>query len=405
MPIDFQLENKNKNKNQDCELKPKLETKNNKNSSKLQEKIEQMKKILGKVWNNPYGKASTSAIATLLTIGTLKFTYDAKNTNRVNLTPADTAWIKKNMILFDQKFPLCWHNVFMQLLLCPEYIYYSNLPDHPIRKSKKIMTMIDFAKSELNKKFTGNFLKRKVGVLLEVRQMPDDIFDKDAIGKLKLNNYSPNKTWLTDGKKHGFVLHDLYAIRDGDYRFNGIQVNELGIFDVPVTEYCDSDEILERTDDDVYYVEKPISEVSAAKVREARMNNSISKVYGWYSYEDKENAMKYYTQRAENILIEYGRETLNEIPAKDINCCQKYGYYPTFVVIFDKVDYSSVPHYHCCYIVYDKNKKIKFFLWGDGIKNGFRVIPENESLEKLNKYSVIWVKYSRSDIVEKFYTP
>jgi len=102
MPIDFQLENKNKDKNQDSDLKPKLEAKNNKNSSELQEKIEQIKKMCGKAWSNPYVKASTVAVGTLAIIISSKLIYDAiknnKNVNGVNLTPADTAWIKKNGI-------------------------------------------------------------------------------------------------------------------------------------------------------------------------------------------------------------------------------------------------------------------------------------------------------------------
>lgn len=502
MPIDSILENKNKNKNN--ELKPKLEVKNT-------------EKILGKVWDDPRGKFSISALGALSSIGLLKLIYDAvKNTeNGVKLTPNDIAWIKKNMILFAQKLPLCWHNVFMQLLVCPEYIYYSSLPDHPIRKSQKIMTMIDFAKSELNKEFTGNFLKRKVKVPLEVRQMPDDIilkrdemnnqwvpenntlgdkfrrrvinfannctknpyvgydseideyflnYDQDKNGLVvsnkkfkdikipnnvilewdsetkkyypkdsslddktkdyiielanhKVDSYvikndegkfifgcRPNKTQLTDNENHSFVLSELEYICNDDYLFDNIKFNELGILDVPVTEYCESDEICGRDGDEVCHVEKPINEVSKDKVQEARSNNSTRKLYGWNGYEEKEDAMKYYTQRAENILIKYTKRDGN-IPAKDINCCQKYGYYPTFIVIFDNVDYRSCPHFHCCYIVYDKNKKIKYFLWGDGCESGFRVMPANKSLEKLNKYSSIWVKYSRSDIVEKFYTP
>ena len=112
--------------------------------------------------------------------------------------------------------------------------------------------------------------------------------------------------------------------------------------------------------------------------------------------------MKYYTRRAENIFNEYKRGNFS---FKDINCCQEYGYYPTFVVIYDNVDYSSVPHYHCCYIVYDKDKNIKYFLWGDGCENGFKIMSEQKSLERLNKYSNIDVKFSRSDVVEKFYIP
>ena len=109
--------------------------------------------------------------------------------------------------------------------------------------------------------------------------------------------------------------------------------------------------------------------------------------------------MKCYTEKAENIYNQY-----NAMTHFDVNELRKYGYYPTFFIVRDDVDYH-IPHYHCCYIVYDKDKNIKYFLWGDGCENGFKIMSEQKSLERLNKYSNIDVKFSRSDVVEKFYIP
>ena len=94
---------------------------------------EKIKKFL----NNPITKFSLGTVGGITSIGALslivKLVYDKiyeniiyneiKIDNDVTLSIADQIWIAKNMILFAQKTPLCWHNVFMQLLACPEYIY------------------------------------------------------------------------------------------------------------------------------------------------------------------------------------------------------------------------------------------------------------------------------------------
>ena len=109
--------------------------------------------------------------------------------------------------------------------------------------------------------------------------------------------------------------------------------------------------------------------------------------------------MKYYNKKSENILNDYNR---GDFSFKDINCCQEYGYYPTFVVIYDNVDYSSIPHYHCCYIAYDKDKNIKYFLWGDDIKDSFRVMSADKSLERLKKYQKFGLNTRAATLLKNF---
>ena len=412
----------------------------------IQNNQENLYEKIKKMMNNPFVKFSLGFVG-LGTIGiAAKLIYDKIHQNKIDkvynelvidndvtLSTADQIWISKNMILFAQKYPLCWHNVFMQLLACPEYIHYSNDPNHPIHKSKKIMTMIDFAKKNLPGIFSEGKVKvPKVKVPMEVRQMPDDVILKidqisgefvpeddslsdeqkeyiidfanfDNVNDVIKNNEGkyifnllPNKIWLTDKEKYPFVLHPR-NIYDQFYRFDDVQFNQLEILDVPVTEFYKTGE-KEYGEGWFRDICKPINELDSPQLAVKKRK----KIYGWYAQYKKDDVMKYYTRRAENIFNEYNRGNFS---FKDINCCQEYGYYPTFVVIYDNVDYSSIPHYHCCYIVYDKDKNIKYFLWGDGIKNSFSVMSAGESLERLNKYSSIWVKYSRSDIVEKFYTP
>ena len=396
---------------------------------------EKFKKFL----NNPITKFSLGTVGGIAALSLIaKLIYDKIHQNKhqnkiykeliindVILSIADQIWIDKNMILFAQKDRLCWHNVFMQLLACPEYIYYSNDPSHPIHKSKKIMTMINFAKLEL-KKPTEHFLKRKVTVPMEVRQMPDDVIfkidpnsgkfvpeDIDSLyndhdwlrnyqdwpnmkfherdwlhnmifwtnfsthyirknneGKY-ISNYMSNELHLANKLGSSLVFH-AHDIKNKEFRFDGIEFNKLGILDIPVTEIC---------------IHKP------------KLGTFKKEVYGWNDDCKKDDAMKFYTEKAENIYNQ-----CNTMTHFDVNELRKYGYYPTFFIVMDNVDYS-IPHYHCCYIVYDKDKNIKYFLWGDGCENGFKIMSEQKSLERLNKYSNIDVKFSRSDIVEKFYTP
>ena len=39
------------------------------------------------------------------------------------------------------------------------------------------------------------------------------------------------------------------------------------------------------------------------------------------------------------------------------------------------------------------------------MNKGFEIISKNDSLKKLTKYGTIYVKYSRYNIVKKYYTP
>ena len=164
--------------------------KNNKEikTPKLEHKCEKIKKILKYL--------SGTGVAGFIFAIAAKLIYDKIHQNKIDkvynelvidndvtLSTADQIWISKNMILFAQKYPLCWHNVFMQLLACPEYIHYSNDPNHPIHKSKKIMTMINFAKKNLPGIFSEGKVKvPKVKVPMEVRQMPDDVLPEDDSG-------------------------------------------------------------------------------------------------------------------------------------------------------------------------------------------------------------------------------
>ena len=80
------------------------------------------------------------------------------------------------------------------------------------------------------------------------------------------------------------------------------------------------------------------------------------------------------------------------------------GYYPTFIVIWDNVHYSSeVPHLFAYYIIYDKNKT-PYFILADGIKDSMKILSKEQGLEELQQYSSFYVKYSSEEIVNELYT-
>ena len=75
------------------------------------------------------------------------------------------------------------------------------------------------------------------------------------------------------------------------------------------------------------------------------------------------------------------------------------------MVIYDNIHYKNPAHFVASYIIYDKNKEIKYFLWTDGLKENMQVLSKNQGLQRLQKYNKLWVKYSTGNIVEKYYTP
>jgi len=354
MPIDFQLENKNK---------PKLEAKNNKNSSELQEKIEQIKKMCGKAWSNPYVKASTVAVGTLAIIISSKLIYDAiknnKNINGVNLTPEDVSYINNNYILFAQETPYCWNNVFWQLFASPDNLSFMN-DNYLIHDSEKMLSAFNFIKKEFSKPITGNRLCRRVAIDAKTREklMPDDVG--------RTEQYWPRPSWIKDRQFHATMLDPFY-IRDEDYVWDNIKFQYFGIVE----------SLIEK------------------KIKNNRIRKDLMDCLHKERMEKTNNFLKSVNPKPRSFMVEHRPD---EVP---LDCCRESNYFPTFFLI-------AGTHFVSSNIVYDKNKNIKYFLWFDGFNDDVEVLSKDKGLARLIDRSKIsrevYVKYSRDDIAEKFYT-
>ena len=117
---------------------------------------EKFKKFL----NNPITKFSLSMAGGTALVGLIaKLIYDKIHQNNhqnkiykeliindVTLSVADQIWIDKNMILFAWKYPLCWHDNFMQFLVCPDIRCESY-------DSDDLIVMINWINEKLSKKY------------------------------------------------------------------------------------------------------------------------------------------------------------------------------------------------------------------------------------------------------------
>lgn len=319
-----------------------------------------MKKILEKVWNNPYVKASTVAVGTIATVIFSKLIYNAvknnKTVNGVKLTPDVISYINNNIILFAQETPYCWNNVFWQLFASPDNLSFMN-DNYLIHDSEKMLSAFNFIKKEFSKPITGNRLCRRVAIDVEDRKklMPDDTGIKDS--------YWPKPSWIDDRQFHPTMLGPDY-IRDKDYIFNNIKFQYFGIVE----------SLLEK------------------KTEGNRIRKDIMDCLNTERVKKTNNFLKSVNPRPRSFMVQYSPD---QVP---LDCCREQNYFPTFFFIADT-------HFVSCYIVYDKNKNIKYFLWCDGFNDDVEVLEKNEGIQRLARYDEVYVKFSRNDIVEKFYTP
>ena len=71
--------------------------------------------------------------------------------NGIKLTPADQKWFRTYMILFQQQYPLCWHNASMQFLACPEIRFGEEEYKQEFKEEypQKIKSMINWINSQI----------------------------------------------------------------------------------------------------------------------------------------------------------------------------------------------------------------------------------------------------------------
>ena len=335
---------------------------------------EKFKKFL----NNPITKFSLGMVGGTAVLSLIaKLIYDKIHQNNhqnkiykeliindVILSIADQIWIAKNMILFAQKYPLCWHNSFMQFLVCPDIRCESY-------DSDDLMVMINWINEKLSKKYTNNALNRKEKVPMHIRRAPN-------LSSRFKNSKNPNECL----KKMGSCPSLFSYIFLNSCNFSGKSV--IDFFNSGCVQIVNNDTI----------------------------ENLETRINDCKEFFEDENGKKF-----NRLVLEYNRlpernkehKIIKEYPPffnnKNIFFMSKYGYYPTFISISDTFIYKSEHHIHGCYIVYDEKKNPKFFIWADGIKSGLEILSVQESLEKLKKFELIDVVYSNSEIIEKFYIP
>ena len=100
-----------------------------------------------------------------------------------------------------------------------------------------------------------------------------------------------------------------------------------------------------------------------------------------------------------SMIVNDNKKFINKI-----FCTKSRGFYPTFIIVLDRVHYQNPAHSFACYIIYDKSKEAKYFLLADGLKNSMEILSKEQGLKELQQYEYFHVKYSSEEIVNQFYT-
>ena len=314
---------------------------------------EKFKKFL----NNPITKFSFGIVGGLTGIGVLsliaKLIYDKINKNNsIKLDVNDEKYIEKNFFLCAWKNNSCWNDAFIQFLMCPEY-------RNRKFESEKIMKTLNWIKKILGERHDGNPLSRKIKVPTDVRLVPDGC-------ESWIKNWSENKPLFKKSKSvwegNNSILFSVYNLTQ---KYNNLNLYQLGAIDG----------IVEVDKDIIFY--KDNNEFNKNKIK-----NSVSM----------------------NFMYEIGKKEHSGINNNILGLLKDYNLYPTFIGIYDDVNYTDPPHLYAYYVIYGKNKIAKYFLCADGIEDSMKILSVNEGLEKLKNYD-IFIKYSTGDIVERYYTP
>ena len=301
---------------------------------------------------------------------------DKFQVGNVILDAADMKWINDYIVVFRQVHPLCWHNASMQYLACPEIrakkFMNKSLSGDP---NRKIISMINYINEIFENKNRPNCFKGNVDVDRSKRQVADGDVLKDQKGSFLF------------GKK---AIADVY---NGWYAINH------GIMDA-ILSFDFNSHFSSAKNYTTYFIDNYSSIIANVSARGFD--------YGILSANNERNELK-------NFIVDFGvpdmenvgKDVLSKFFGKnDINFLQDKGYYPTFVAVWDDVvEYSFCPHWMAYYIVYDKERNIKYFIQADGCKSGIRLMTKEEGLNQLKKYKKNVVKYSSKDVVEEFYTP
>ena len=294
-----------------------------------------------------------------------------KTEDKIELSEADIEFIKRNFFLVAWDDNSCWNDVFVQLLMllsigCNRYG--ANSIDNTIDEINKIR----------GQEYHDYCLKRKVKFPRNKRPISDD-----------------NKHYLGDGKSHSFLTTCLLG------EFDGKQLNELGIVGIKCR-------ISNR-----FIV--PINHLKNKNFKEELMSYFFigANVFDDTNYDTLENDKVFLDylgdsnnkERSYIVGIEVGEKDNKYDLSGCFNLSKSKGYYPTYIVVYDDINYIETPHYFAFYIIYDDNMKVKYFLRVDGLKEEMKVLSESQAFKELNSFNKFFLLLSKGDIVKKYYVP
>ena len=263
----------------------------------------------------------------------------------VNLNDADKEYIKKNFFFCKWRGNLCWNNTFIQYLMCPDIRcgHYC---------SSAIMKTINWINEKLAE--PDHYLGRVIDAPNNIRPI--------AVGD---DNY------LVDGKYHD--PSELFYGRFVNDRPVGNKKSSVLLCDLGITSCIVglglSGKFVVRSD---IYDEHHLEFIRDNMLKGASFGSGERFVF---SLDGVKNKSKIF-----------------EVSSS--------GYYPTFISFND----SGSEDYKSCYLIYDDDKKLKYIVYFNTLHNELKVVSLQEIVELMRNSVREYVQYSRSDIVEKYFT-
>ncbi|MBR0183841.1 MAG: hypothetical protein IJQ10_01565 [Clostridia bacterium] len=318
--------------------------------------------------------------------------------NGIKLTPADQKWFRTYMILFQQQYPLCWHNASMQFLACPEIMFGEEEYKQEFGEAypEKIKSMINWMKKqiEVQKKDKNlkieDYFKEKIWkfVPASVRKVPEGF--ENLIPQENDTNIGPLKLAPSN-----FMFRSDSASPRQIYggKFNNVNFSE---------RMANIDETIHPSD--IEFDMYAASKGSLAKVNLATIDYLMEKE-GYIKNKDKSFTLGFPTlfnseQLGRGLDMENIRRIDNLI-FRPLN----YGFKPTFIAV------ELEGHYSVFYFLYNDAGALRYVIWANGSNPGFQVLTIDKFCNELQKGTHNFkdggfvVRYSPQNIVKKYYTP
>ena len=318
--------------------------------------------------------------------------------NGIKLTPADQKWFRTFMILFQQQYPLCWHNASMQFLACPEIRFGEEEYKQEFKEEypQKIKSMINWINSQIGIQKKDKNLKiedyftRKICkfVPASVREVPEGF--EHLIPQKNDTNIGPLKLAPSN-----FMFRCNSALPGQIYggKFNDVNFSE---------RMANIDETIHPSD--IEFDMYALSKGSFVKVNLETIDYLMKKE-GYIKNKDKSFTLGFPTlfnskQPGRGLDMENIRRIDNLIFRP-----LSYGFKPTFIAA------GLEGHYSVFYFLYNDTEDLRYVIWANGSNPGFQVLTIDEFCDKLQKETYDFknggfvVRYSPQNIVKKYYTP